>query len=247
MLEYKERTLAGHGASPVAERRPVPVDLRHDWPQALRDNGFDAARPTAWLAEGLLPFLPPAAQEAMFAAMDTLSASGSRVAVEMFGVGEDKRQEAREKWNRLRANCAARGEDTSFNPFELWFDNEGRPEPADWFTAQGWAVQTVSARDEAIPAGSRPEILVVFIGAVFRLVVRLGDPPGGNLVANRGQLEGRNQRLGELVADERVGAGGLGGTCQCDHYRGRPDTGRNVPGVVRAPGYYNRSAVTKSE
>ncbi|MDT5256285.1 MAG: hypothetical protein QOD10_1365, partial [Mycobacterium sp.] len=54
VLEYKAETLAGHGATPVADRRPVPVDLRHDWPQALRDAGFDAAEPTAWLAEGLL-------------------------------------------------------------------------------------------------------------------------------------------------------------------------------------------------
>lgn len=157
VLEYKERTLAGHGASPVADRRAVPVDLRHDWPQALRDNGFEVDWPTAWLAEGLLPFLPAAAQEAMFAAIDTLSASGSRVAVEMFGVGEDKRQEAQEKWDRLRAKRAARGEDTSFNPFELWFDDEGRPEPADWFTGHGWTARTVNARDEAIRLGRPPK------------------------------------------------------------------------------------------
>ncbi len=46
-LEYKTETLAGHGVAPIADRRPVPVDLRHDWPQALRDHGFDATRPTA--------------------------------------------------------------------------------------------------------------------------------------------------------------------------------------------------------
>src|ERR1700722_6878855 len=66
VLEYKSQTLASHGATPIADRRPVPVDLRHDWPKALRDNDFDAGKPTAWLAEGLLPFLPAAAQEAMF-------------------------------------------------------------------------------------------------------------------------------------------------------------------------------------
>ena len=31
------------GAKPNAERREVAVDLREDWPQALRDSGFDAA------------------------------------------------------------------------------------------------------------------------------------------------------------------------------------------------------------
>ncbi len=157
VLEYKAETLAGHGATPVAERRPVPVDLRHDWPQALRDAGFDAARPTAWLAEGLLPFLPAAAQEAMFASVDRLSGSGSRVAVEVFGVDEAKRREAEEKWQELRARRQARGQDTSFNPFDLWFDDAGRPDCADWFQAHGWTTRTVNAREEALRLGRAPQ------------------------------------------------------------------------------------------
>jgi methyltransferase (TIGR00027 family) len=157
VLEYKAETLAGHGAAPIADRRPVPVDLRHDWPQALRDAGFDADRPTAWLAEGLLPFLPGAAQEAMFASIDRLSGSGSRVAVEIFGVDAEKRREAEEKWQELRAKREARGEDTSFNPFDLWFDDEGRPDCADWFGAHGWTTRTVNAREEALRLGRAPQ------------------------------------------------------------------------------------------
>jgi methyltransferase (TIGR00027 family) len=157
VLEYKAETLAGHGATPVADRRPVPVDLRHDWPQALRDAGFDAARPTAWLAEGLLPFLPAAAQEAMFASIDALSGSGSRVAVEIFGVDQAKRREAEQRWQRLRAKREARGQDTSFNPFDLWFDDDGRPEAADWFGAHGWITRTVNAREEALRLGRAPQ------------------------------------------------------------------------------------------
>jgi methyltransferase (TIGR00027 family) len=157
VLEYKAEILAAHGAAPVADRRPVAVDLRHDWPQALRDAGFDATRATAWLAEGLLPFLPAAAQEAMFASIDELSGSGSRVAVEIFGVDEDKRREAEQKWQELRAKRAARGQDTSFNPFDLWFDDGGRPESADWFGAHGWATRTVNAREEALRLGRAPQ------------------------------------------------------------------------------------------
>lgn len=157
VLDYKAETLAGHGATPIADRRPVPVDLRHDWPQALRDAGFDATRPTAWLAEGLLPFLPAAAQGAMFASIDTLSGSGSRVAVENFGVDQEKRREAEEKWAELRAKREARGQDTSFNPFDLWFEDEGRPDCGDWFAAHGWNARTVSARLEAARLGREPE------------------------------------------------------------------------------------------
>jgi methyltransferase (TIGR00027 family) len=157
VLEYKAETLAGHGATPIADRRPVPVDLRHDWPQALRDAGFDATRPTAWLAEGLLPFLPGAAQDAMFASIDALSGSGSRVAVEIFGTDEEKRRQAQEKWEQLRAKREARGQDTSFNPFDLWFDDEGRPDCADWFAAHSWTTRTVNAREEALRLGRAPQ------------------------------------------------------------------------------------------
>ncbi|OBI84774.1 SAM-dependent methyltransferase [Mycobacterium asiaticum] len=157
VLEYKAATLAGIGAEPTADRRPVAVDLRHDWPRALRDAGFDVDRPTAWLAEGLLPFLPAAAQKSMFGSIDTLSAPGSRVAVEVFGVDGEKRAEAQQRWEQLRARRAARGQDTSFNPFDLWFDDEGRPDPADWFAAGGWAAEAVSARDEGARLGRPPQ------------------------------------------------------------------------------------------
>jgi methyltransferase (TIGR00027 family) len=157
VLEYKADTLAEHGAAPRVDRRPVPIDLRHDWPQALRDAGLDPARPTAWLAEGLLPFLPAAAQEAMFASIDALSGSGSRVAVENFGVDPDKRREAEQKWQELRAKREARGQDTSFNPFDLWFEDDGRPDAADWFGAHGWSTSTVPARDEGLRLGRAPQ------------------------------------------------------------------------------------------
>ncbi len=157
VLDYKSETLASHGATPRADRRAVPVDLRHDWPQALRDAGFEAGRPTAWLAEGLLPFLPAQAQESMFALIDELSGPGSRVAVEIFGVDAQRRAEAQERWAQLRARRAARGEDTSFDPFDLWFDDEGRPDPGDWFTAHGWATESVSAREEATRLGRPPQ------------------------------------------------------------------------------------------
>jgi methyltransferase (TIGR00027 family) len=157
VLEYKAEVLAGHGATPRAELRAVAVDLRHDWPQALRDAGFDAGRPTAWLAEGLLPFLPAPAQDSMFASIDALSAPGSRVAVEIFGLDAQRRAEAQERWAQLRARREARGEDTSFDPFDLWFDDEGRPDPADWFAAHGWASESVSARDEATRLGRPPQ------------------------------------------------------------------------------------------
>ena len=152
MLEYGTATLDAHGAQPTT-RREVPVDLRHDWPNALRDSGFDPNQPTAWPAEGLLPFLPGPAQEAMFAAIDGLSVPGSPIAVEVFGVEDDRRQEVEERWNELRATRERRGQDASFSPLDLWYDNEGRPECAGWFTRHGWDTRSVDSRDESTRPG----------------------------------------------------------------------------------------------
>jgi methyltransferase (TIGR00027 family) len=57
VLEFKMATQA-NGARPTAVHTNVPIDLRRDWPAALWGAGFDPAAPTAWSAEGLLPFLP---------------------------------------------------------------------------------------------------------------------------------------------------------------------------------------------
>ena len=62
VLDFKREVLAEQGATPNAERREIAIDLREDWPQALRDSGFDASKPSAWIAEGLLIYLPAAAR-----------------------------------------------------------------------------------------------------------------------------------------------------------------------------------------
>lgn len=82
VIEFKTRTLAALGAQPTADRRTVAVDLRDDWPEALRRSGFDETKPTAWSAEGLLVYLPPEAQDRLFDHITALSAPGSRLATE---------------------------------------------------------------------------------------------------------------------------------------------------------------------
>src|SRR5689334_16846228 len=86
VLQFKSDVLSVHGMSPTAGRCvAIGVDLRQDWPTALREAGFDPAAPSAWSAEGLLPYLPAAAQDLLFERIDALSAPGSRIGVESFG------------------------------------------------------------------------------------------------------------------------------------------------------------------
>ena len=87
VLAFKTETLRAHGVEPAATYVAVPVDLRHDWPKALRDAGFDPGEPTAWAAEGLLPYLPAEARICCSSASPSSAHAGSRVGVESFGAG----------------------------------------------------------------------------------------------------------------------------------------------------------------
>jgi methyltransferase (TIGR00027 family) len=103
VLEFKAATVAELGARPTAEVRTVPVDLRHDWPSALEQAGFDAGRPAAWAAEGLVGFLPPQAQDRLLDNITALSADGSQLVAEVFantGINGDALNAASEKWRR---------------------------------------------------------------------------------------------------------------------------------------------------
>ena len=84
VLEFKSETLRANDAKPATKYVAVAIDLRQDWPKALRDAGFRPAEPTAWSAEGLLLYLPADAQDRLFERIQELSAGGSRIAVETF-------------------------------------------------------------------------------------------------------------------------------------------------------------------
>lgn len=82
VIEFKTRALATLGSNPTTDYRPTGIDLRDDWPKALLDNAFDRSKRTAWIAEGLLIYLPPDAQDQLFESITELSAPDSRMATE---------------------------------------------------------------------------------------------------------------------------------------------------------------------
>jgi methyltransferase (TIGR00027 family) len=129
VLEFKREVLAAHGDAPTAERREVAVDLRNDWPQALRDSGFDASKPSAFIAEGLLIYLPADAQHQLFAGVDSLAAPGSHVAVEEAVPLEADAFEAKREEER------AAGNEDSF--FTLVYNEQHAP-AHEWFGGRGW-------------------------------------------------------------------------------------------------------------
>jgi methyltransferase (TIGR00027 family) len=83
VIEFKTQTLRGLAATPTADRRAAGIDLRREWPEALRRLGFDATKPTVWIAEGLfIGYLAPATQDRLLNNVTRLSAPGSRVAAD---------------------------------------------------------------------------------------------------------------------------------------------------------------------
>lgn len=136
VIEFKTQTLSALGAEPAAEHRPVAVDLRNDWPAALRANGFDDARPTAWSAEGLLAYLPADAQDRLFDNITALSAAGSRLATEYHPDGPSAMVERqRQMAQRFRDG----GLDLDLS--ELMYQDEKTP-ATDYLAGLGWRLST---------------------------------------------------------------------------------------------------------
>lgn len=83
VLDFKSSVLRGLDATLATNRCAVGIDLRQDWPAALRRVGFDAAQPTVWIAEQLLVgYLPPREQNQLLHAVTAASAPGSRLAAD---------------------------------------------------------------------------------------------------------------------------------------------------------------------
>ncbi len=134
VLAFKHEVLASLPTTPQAARTPLAVDLRTVWAETLTDAGFDRTVPTAWLAEGLLLYLPAAAERHLIDTVHRLSAPGSALAYE------------------AKLNCpppggpnhpiyAATRRQTGIDLLAL-FANEPRPDSATDLTRRGWSTST---------------------------------------------------------------------------------------------------------
>jgi methyltransferase (TIGR00027 family) len=161
VIEFKDQVLDVEGAAAGCDRRTVPVDLRDDWPAALEAAGFDPTAPTAWLTEGLLPYLPPDAQDALLRAIDTRSAPGSQWAIEDFtNIGQQMSDPA------FRRIAASIGVDMS----TLIYTDE-RPDPAAWLRERGWTTDVEFAIEVAKSYGRDLDTLTQRLNGQSSLVI----------------------------------------------------------------------------
>ncbi len=149
VIEFKAATLAALGAAPTADVRGVPVDLRHDWPAALRQAGFDPTRPTAWAAEGLFGYLPPAGQDLLLDNISALSASGSQLLAEVFFSAPA----SRELYDAIFARWYEHGLDVEMD--RLGYPGD-RNDVATYLQRHGWRVTRTLLNELLVANGFRP-------------------------------------------------------------------------------------------
>lgn len=170
VIEFKTTTLAGIGARPTAERRTVGIDLRYDWPTALQAAGLDTGAPSAWLAEGLLIYLPSEAQDRLFDNITAMSAPRSTVATEYVPGLKDLDPE------RVREQTAAFREHLDIDMPSLVYTGE-RSHVIEYLRANGWDVASTPRAE-------------LFNREGFDLPAPEDDEPLGEIIYVSGTLAG---------------------------------------------------------
>jgi methyltransferase (TIGR00027 family) len=138
VIEWKRGVLTGLGWPPERGHHCVGIDLRQDWPTALRQAGFDDAQPTVWIVEGILiGYLPPEAHDRILDAITALSAAGSRLAADY--VNGSRADALGENLRKLHPTWNER--DPEIDLRSLTFAGQ-HTDPAAYLAERGWTARS---------------------------------------------------------------------------------------------------------
>ncbi|MGW0771471.1 SAM-dependent methyltransferase [Streptomyces sp. NPDC002676] len=146
VFAFKDKVLADAGARPTARSRTaVHADLREDFAARLAGSTFAPGRPTAWVAEGVLPYLTADQAQQVITDVGRLSAPGSRLVFEHSDKpGPDPKAAA--------AALTTPGADRISKMVRGGLGPGGR----DWVAGQGWTIE-ITERGELGPRYGRPD------------------------------------------------------------------------------------------
>lgn len=134
-LHAEKRTrMAKLGAQPTVRRHEVGADLAGDWVPALAEAGFDREQPTLWVTEGLMFFLTEEQATALLGTLRSVSAPGSRLALDM--ISEQLLRSPASKF--FLATLASDGVRWQF----------GTDQPAEFLRANGWELRELKEPGE---------------------------------------------------------------------------------------------------
>ena len=135
VVAFKEQVLSGAGAETQARSRTViEADLRADWAARLDGSDFDRRVPTAWVAEGVLPYLTVEEARHLLTEVTVRSAPGSRLVFEHSGKTKPKPDAAKAAAHALSLPGADR--------IGAHFKGGLGPTGRDWLSGQGWTTHS---------------------------------------------------------------------------------------------------------
>jgi len=139
LMEFKDGVLRANAARPSCERITIPADLRTDWPAALRQAGFDPARPVVWLLEGLLHYLSPEDNHRLLAQISSLSAAGGELITDHIEAA-------------MMGGSNAEAADSTGLKYDALVKG-GPGDPENWLRSAGWTPRLVSTAETAVALG----------------------------------------------------------------------------------------------
>lgn len=129
MFKFKEPVLKSVAAVPTCDRRVVAADLRTDWAPALLAAGYEPDLPTAWVDEGVIPYLSQGEATEVATTITRLSAPGSE-----FGTVRAKVDETQQRYRDLKRLVATGADD---QPTVRGLG----PQAQDWLEHNGWRTE----------------------------------------------------------------------------------------------------------
>jgi len=138
VFAFKEQVLTDAGAEtdapPSCSRTVIEADLRADWAARLDGSAFDLGVPTAWVAEGVLPYLTVEEARHLLTEVTVRSAPGSRLVFEHSGKGRQAATVAKSAAHALSLPGADR--------IGRHFKGGLGPTGPDWLSGQGWTTHS---------------------------------------------------------------------------------------------------------
>ncbi|MGH3373220.1 MAG: SAM-dependent methyltransferase [Actinoallomurus sp.] len=137
VFSFKEQVLDDAGAAMAGRsgtRTIIEADLREDWAARLDGSSFDRSVPTAWVAEGVLPYLSVEEARHLLTMVSARSAPGSRLVFEHSGKGRQAATVAKSAAHALAMPGAAR--------IGSLFKGGLGPTGQHWLSGQGWTTHS---------------------------------------------------------------------------------------------------------
>jgi methyltransferase (TIGR00027 family) len=146
VTEFKTATLNALEAKPNAKHWVVASDLRQDWHTDLRRTGFQTDSATAWIAEGLLGYLPAPARDQLLNQITALSAPRSRLAVDVVpNLSPAEQDHFQKRIQSLIERWQAHGFNVDMTAGMVYLDDHHDVD--EYLTALGWETTTATTSE----------------------------------------------------------------------------------------------------